>query len=85
MDMNGHNVFNRYRMRFSTLQFSRLFNTGQYHIVVKTKVTVNSNGQSKFWSSTSFGHICFKMFVANEFSFTVTSLDLPVYSGVSKQ
>ena len=21
----------------------------------------------KFWSSTSFGHICFKMFIAEEF------------------
>ena len=34
---------------------------------------------------TSFGHICFKMLIAEEFSFIVSSLDVPVYSGVSKQ
>ena len=39
----------------------------------------------QFWSSTSFGHIFFKMFVASELSFIVTSLEVSVYSGVSKQ
>ena len=39
----------------------------------------------QFWSSTSFGHICFKIFVAKEFSFIVTSLEVPVYSGASEQ
>ena len=49
MDRNDHNVFNRYRMRFSTLQFSGYsIRTDQYHNIVKMKVqlTVNSNGQS---------------------------------------
>ena len=40
----------------------------------------------QFWSNTSFGHICFKMFVdKKKKSFTVTSLEVPVYSGVRKQ
>ena len=57
-----------------------------YFIYIKERncgrsgITVLASDQ--FWSSTSFVHICFKMFIA-DFRFIFTFLEMSVHSGLS--